>query len=131
MTNIQHLYIGIYVSFNGVVLNSSTYLLKIVICTLVIKKITTLILPGVIPQDGQWLRPDEQPVNCIDVTPSDPFQCTDNGTQNDAKITLYLNDHNHFGTGAELQYKCCLPTNSDPTTNIMIINVFGKYIRSN
>ena len=90
------------------------------------------ILPGEILQDGQWLRPDGQPVNCIDVTPSDPFQCTDNGTQNDAKITLYLNDHTHFGTGAELQYKCCLPTNcSDPTTNIMIINVFGKYIRSN
>ena len=101
------------------VLNSNTHSLKIVICTLVIKKITTLILLGEILQDGQWLRPDEQPVNCIDVTPSDPFQCTDNGTQNDAKITLYLNDHTHFGVEAELQYKCCLPTNcSDPTTNI-------------
>ena len=41
------------------------------ICNLVIIKITTLILPGEIPQDGQRLRPDE--------LMSAPFQCTDDG----------------------------------------------------
>ena len=30
----------------------------------------------------------------------------------------------------ETEYKCCLPTNcSDPHTNIMTINVFGKLIK--
>ena len=94
------------------------------------------VLPNETLDDGEWLRPDGQPVNCTDVTDPDPFLCITNITSpNNANITLYLTDDDYFSPLAggndkhnvELQYKCCLPTNcSDPNTNIMIINVFGE-----
>ena len=91
------------------------------------------VLPGETLDDGEWLRPDGQPVNCNDVTDPDPFLCFTNITSLNANITLYLSDDDYFAPliagnkGIELQYKCCLPTNcSDPNTNIMIINVFGE-----
>ena len=91
------------------------------------------VLPDETLDDGEWLRPDGQPVNCNDVTNPDPFLCTNTISPNNANITLYLTNDDYFAplkagnSGIESQYKCCLPTNcSDPNTNIMIINVFGE-----
>ena len=108
------------------------------------------VLPNEILNGGQWLRPDGQPVNCTDGAEKeeattelelsdaelmDPFFCYDDSPN--ANISLYLEDNDYFkptaaieggiNTGIETEYKCCLPTDcSDPNTNIMTINVFGK-----
>ena len=107
------------------------------------------VLPDETLNGGQWLRPDGQPVDCIngvdeslsstDSKLKDPFFCTNDSTN--ANITLYLENNDYFkptaainGTSLadiiETEYKCCLPTDcSDPNTNIMTINVFGELIR--
>ena len=104
------------------------------------------VLPNETLNGGQWLRPDGQPVDCIngvngslnstDPKLKDPFFCTHDSTN--ANITLYLEnddyfkptaviDHVHLSDVIETEYKCCLPTDySDPNTNIMTINVFGE-----
>ena len=105
------------------------------------------VLPNQTLNGGQWLRPDGQPVNCQDgdggdgtwstADKKDPFLCTDDSPN--ANITLYLTNDDWFSPTSvingklnkaiETEYKCCLPTNcSDPHTNIMTINVFGKLI---
>ena len=98
------------------------------------------------------MRPDGQPVNCQDgdggdgskaqwttTDKKDPFLCNDDSPN--ANITLYLTNDDWFSPTSgvsnkllneaiETEYKCCLPTNcSDPHTNIMVINVFGKLIK--
>ena len=106
------------------------------------------VLPNQTLNGGQWLRPDGQPVNCQDgdggggtwttADKKDPFLCTDDSPN--ANITLYLTNDDWFSPTSyinaklneaiETEYKCCLPTNcSDPHTNIMTINVFGKLIK--
>ena len=109
------------------------------------------VLPNETLIGGQWLRPDGQPVDCIngvdeslssltDTKLKDPFFCTNDSPN--ANITLYLENDDYFkptagidgigtpNTGIETEYKCCLPTDcSDPNTNIMTINVFGELIR--
>ena len=107
------------------------------------------VLPDETLNGGEWLRPDGQPVDCIngvdeELSPTDPklkdpFFCTNDSTN--ANITLYLENDDYFKPTAynifdgyvslaeiiETEYKCCLPTNcSDPNTNIMTINVFGE-----
>ena len=106
------------------------------------------VLPNKTLDGGQWLQPDGQPVDCTNgatrgnytlsdgAEGKDPFFCTD-GSPN-ANITLYLENDDYFAPTAglnniiqneliETEYKCCLPTNcSDPNTNIVSINVFGK-----
>ena len=102
------------------------------------------VLPNETLTGGQWLRPDGRPVNCTDgdgdqseADKKDPFLCTDDSPN--ANITLYLTNDDWFSPTAgissglnkniETEYKCCLPTVcSDPHTNIMTINVFGKLI---
>ena len=105
------------------------------------------VLPNTTLNGGQWLRPDGVPVDCTngisgpvsstDPQLKDPFFCTTDDSPN-ATITLYLENDDYFKPIAfvdgspiantiETQYKCCLPTDcSDPSTNIMTINVFGK-----
>lgn len=105
------------------------------------------VLPGETLNGGQWLKPDGEPVNCTyggiknlensDPRQKDPFFCTDNSP--DANITMYLLNDDYFEPAIyvngvqladviETEYKCCLPTAcSDPSTNIMTVNVFGKY----
>ena len=127
---------GIYLILNGECRSNGTYFRD---SALDISKPNSdnylhCVLPGETLDEGEWLRPDGQPVNCNDDAKSDPFLCNKTISPN-ANITLYLNDDDDFSPLAggndkhnvELQYKCCLPTNcSDPNTNIMIINVFGE-----
>ena len=127
---------GIYLILNGECRSNGTYFKD---SDLDISKPNSdnhlhCVLPDVILDDGEWLRPDGEPVNCNDHAKSDPFLCTNTFSPN-ANITLYLNNDDDFAplaggndeNNVELQYKCCLPTNcSDPNTNIMIINVFGE-----
>ena len=106
------------------------------------------VLPNEMLNGGQWLRPDGQPVDCIngideslcstDPKLKDPFFCTNDSPN--ANITLYLENDDYFKPTAfidevslaeiiETEYKCSLPTDcSDPNTNIMTINVFGELI---
>ena len=127
---------GIYLILNGECRSNGTYFRD---SDLDISKPNSdnrihCVLPNEILDDGEWLRPDGQPVNCNDDAKHDPFVCNKTISPT-ANITLYLNDDDDFSPLAggndkhnvELQYKCCLPTNcSDPNTNIMIINVFGE-----
>ena len=130
--------LGIYIQINGQCITNGTYIEDSDLH--LGKNISNLIkcvLPGKRLNGGQWLRPDGRPVNCSDRTFSDPFQCFSSSSSTDAIITLYLNNHNIFHPGStdpyniETEYKCCLPYScSDPNTETMIINVFGRLINS-
>ena len=128
--------LGIYIEINGQCITNGTYIedsdLHLVKNS---NNLIKCVLPGKRLNGGQWLRPDGQPVNCSDSINSDPFQCN-SSPEGDASITLYLNSHGDFDPGTtdpynvETEYKCCLPYScSDPNTEIMIINVFGRLIQ--
>ena len=130
--------LGIYIEINGQCIPNGTYIED---SDLHIGKNSNnrikCVLPGKRLNGGQWLRPDGQPVNCSDRTFSDPFQCFSSSSTTDAIITLYLYRDTYFNPGTtdpyniETEYKCCLPYScSDPNTEIMIINVFGRLINS-
>ena len=91
------------------------------------------ILPNKPLGSGGWYKPNGNPVNCEDVTNTDPFLCLKSSVnESDSNVSLYLQDDDDFVNGwlhdIETEYKCCLPNNcSDPTSSIISINVFGRY----
>ena len=94
------------------------------------------ILPNKSHGSGIWYKPNEIPVNCEDVTITDPFLCLKssvNESDSNVSLYMYLQDDDDFVNGwlhdIEMEYKCCLPNNcSDPTLSRISINIFGRYI---
>ena len=87
------------------------------------------ILPNSNLSGGQWINPSGQPVNCNNNNINDPLHCI--VSNNPANITVYrpsgqtLNEFD--GNDNNNTFKCCLPSScSDPTTNIITVNIFSK-----
>ena len=86
-------------------------------------------LPNSTLLEGQWINPDRYPVNCNTNNIDDPLRCI--VSNNPANITVYKPNGQEFREFDENDYnntfKCCLPSNcSDPTTNIITVNIFSK-----
>ena len=76
---------------------------------------------------GEWVNPNGQPVNCTNSINNDPLLCDVSNTP--SNITIYRPgaDNFHESDFGGNKFKCCLPSNcSDPTTNIITVNIFSK-----
>ena len=87
------------------------------------------VLPNSTLSGGEWVNPDGQSVNCNSNNNNDPLRCI--VSNNPANITVYRPKEQIFnefdGNDNNNTFKCCLPSNcSDPTTNIIIVNIFCK-----
>ena len=87
------------------------------------------VLPNSTLSRGQWINPNGQPVNCNTNNKTDPLRCIVSNSP--ASISLYKPSGQEFREFVSDDnnniYKCCLPSKcSDPTTNIIIVNIFSK-----
>ena len=78
---------------------------------------------------GQWINPSGQPVNCNNNNINDPLRCI--VSNNPANIGVYKPNGQEFREfdlyNNNNTFKCCLPSScSDPTTNIITVNIFSK-----
>ena len=83
-------------------------------------------LPNTTLTDGQLVDPKGNPLTCHNTA----LHC--DKTTNPASISLYRTNggiiFNEFdGNDNNNTFKCCLPSScSDPTTNIITVNIFSK-----
>ena len=88
------------------------------------------VLPSSTLSGGQWINPNGQPVTCDINNNNVVLKC--DTTDNPASISLYRpKDGQGFyeadGNDNNNTFKCCLPSScSDPTTNIITVNIFSK-----
>ena len=88
------------------------------------------VLPSSTLSGGQWINPNGQPVNCDINNNNVVLKC--DTTDNPANISLYRpnggqNFYEADGNDNNNTFKCCLPNScSDPTTNIITVNIFSK-----
>ena len=88
------------------------------------------VLPNSTLSGGQWIDPNGQLVNCDDNNNNVLLKC--DTTDNPASISLYRPDggldfYEAYGYENNNTFKCCLPSScSDPTTNIITVNIFSK-----
>ena len=86
------------------------------------------VLPSSTLSGGQLINPNGQPVNCN--SNNNNLNC--DTADNPASISLYRpNGGQDFyeadGDDNNNMFKCCLPSScSDPTTNIITVNIFSK-----
>ena len=119
--------LGIYLMFKGDCYPNGSYINEMYITPL--SKLQC-VLPSSTLSGGQWINPNGQPVNCNSNNNNVVLKC--DTTDNPASISLYrpnggitfneldANDNNNI-------FKCCLPSScSDPTTNIITVNIFSK-----
>ena len=83
-------------------------------------------LPNTTLSGGEWVDPNGNLLSCN----TNPLHC--DKTTNPASISLYRSNGGILFTEADGNdnnntFKCCLPTScSDPTTNIVTVNIFSK-----
>ena len=87
------------------------------------------VLPNFNLSEGQWINPNGQPVNCSSNNTNDPLHCI--VSNNPANIAVYKPNGQEFcefdSHDNKNTFKCCLPSScSDPTTNIITVNIFSK-----
>ena len=88
------------------------------------------VLPDSTLSGGEWVYPNEQPVNCNSNSNNDPIRCIE--SNNPANITVYRPGPPNEQPFYESQiggneFKCCLPNScSDATTNIITVHIFSK-----
>ena len=117
--------LGIYLMFNGDCYPNSSYINEMyVIQTSKLQ----CVLPNSTLSGGQWIGPKGNSVNCNNNNNNVLLKC--DTTDNPTNISLYrggkafyeANKYDNNNT-----FKCCLPSNcSDPTTNIITVNIFSK-----
>ena len=122
--------LGIYLLFNGDCYPNGSYINHNYI-TPGSNYISHLqcVLPDSTLSGGEWVNPNGHPVNCNNNNNNDPLRCIE--SNNPANITVYRPDGQDFNeykpNENDNEFKCCLPSScSDPTTNIITVNIFSK-----
>ena len=120
--------LGIYLMFNGDCYPNGSYINHIYITPgLTNYSPLQCVLPDSTLSGGEWVNPNGQPVNCNSNNNNDPLRCIK--SNNPANITVYRPDGQDFHESliGGNEFECCLPSScSDPTTNIINVNIFSK-----
>ena len=119
--------LGIYLMFNGDCYHNGSYINYIYI-TKDDANYSPLkcALPNTTLSGGEWVDPNGNPLSCN----TNPLHC--DKTTNPASISLYrpnggITFNEADGNDNNNTFKCCLPSScSDPTTNIITVNIFSK-----